>query len=247
MGAWGASGLSSILSTPTKRWSFQMENKQKERPIDSYPHMTMAEFFSKYSGVVPENDEFVVDGEISAADLRGLLKFNNEFAITESANRLIITAGSEHHAGNSDELRERRYSSKLSLHTHPAERGVVYDFISDADIDSAGFGDRIPLVLVHEKGIILYQKPTKDPDTGENTDKYANDLLTEYLNKRGFARMATTVKYHPEMKLVRNLPENEKKALVVEFAHRSGMILVEAGWEESAKISDILKIINLRK
>ncbi|MEY4747058.1 MAG: hypothetical protein RLZZ416_107 [Candidatus Parcubacteria bacterium] len=164
--------------------------------------------------------DYPIEGEVTAEQLRQLAELDVEIAITEERGRLVLSITEEGGIGD-DQAHERMIHSRVSVHTHPEESGVIFDAPSYSDIISAleRRGEPSPMFIVHPKGITVC-KPA--PEAVQEQRPY---VMRAGSGKQDAAEAA-----------------KEQR----EYADRVGAIASEALWTETEEIEEILRIINMR-
>lgn len=107
-----------------------------------------------------------------------MLSFHFEIDLTERNGVVILSTGTIYHRTKIGGFTDRRDNSLLNFHTHPVEEGGLSITVpSFEDIYLTEFASpRTPMILCHEKGLIVYQKPilinqlTGKPFLGEARD-----------------------------------------------------------------------------
>ena len=168
--------------------------------------------------------DYPIDGEISAKQLRQLVELGVEVSITEETGRLVLGVGSEEGAyhGADDLTHNRILFSRVSVHTHPEEDGVVFDSPSFNDIVASleRGAERTPIFIVHSKGITVC-KPA--PAAAEEPQQ-------PYVIEAGKALPRTSE------------VAREQRA----YAERVDAIAFQVSWDDTEEIAGILRMINMR-
>src|SRR3989344_4484728 len=95
----------------TKRWS-GVPMKQVIADLKAQPN---------YYAVPESPRDYIVNGVVSADDLRTLVDLPYEISITESAHKLVLTTGyyGRPYDRKDRETKKRHLNSGLSFHTYP--------------------------------------------------------------------------------------------------------------------------------
>lgn len=190
--------------------------------------------------------EVEIDGEIKAEDVKNLLQLPYEISMTEHNGKVLLSTGTEKEALIEHQAMERRYQSKLNLHTHIGEKdGRFLNAPSFSDVYISDFAsEQTPLLLVTNAGILHYKKPTILE--GKEVDKEARDIMLFYCQKKGVDVFGFDDNNF-YLKQWRNLTYEEKIKLQREFLEDTGMIVKEAKWEDTEGIKELMDIINLKR
>ncbi|MBU90586.1 hypothetical protein CMO94_03500 [Candidatus Woesearchaeota archaeon] len=147
--------------------------------------------FLKSQKFDPEKEffEFMIPGKIVPGDIKTLLTLPYEVSITEQDGQPILRTGTKGNIGGDDNYKYRRDYSNYELHSHPIFLGevpVITPSLQDALLSKFA-SENTTLALVHPKGLMIYQRPQVNPDTGALVEEKMDvrDVIMEYCEFRG--------------------------------------------------------------
>lgn len=188
--------------------------------------------FLKSQKFDPEEEffEFMIPGKITPMDIKSVLTLPYEIALTEQNGSLILTTGTRYSFHMEEGYSYRKNNTKVSLHSHPDLTDEIPAIAPSLnDIYITGFTDRNTThVLAHPGGIMIYQAPMINPDTGESAESMAvREVMFKYCENRKIDTSGGL----PGLKKFRDLSDQEQVDLTRKFIEESGMIVDEATWE----------------
>lgn len=205
------------------------------------------------SNINNEMHEFVIEGTLTQDSILALINIGYEVGFTEMNGKVIITTlnGVDKFGKTSheyDEYIDRSLTSRLNAHTHnKREDGLIFDGISFPDIIvSFDVSESTSLLVFHQKGIIRYQKPKRNPVTQESitNGRDIGQAIKDFSIQIG-ARFVFFPDYLPYLTEVTTPYERLK--LARNFAIKSGMILKDVKWDDTDEVNDLLSILNLER
>jgi hypothetical protein len=200
----------------------------------------------------PEKDYFRFDIDpkmqpVTPEALRSLLLLPFEVLLTEENGQIVVETGTENEAPGGPEYRKRKETSRLSLHTHYAEEGMVpVNTPSFSDVYVTTFTHPgTPELLVCQSGLLRFGQPVRDAVTQAPLQRYDSprDVFARFAKSRGIGFFKHEAEEGRE--LYYDLPQGEKVALQREFAEKAGVIQAEALWSDPRALEPLMRIINL--
>lgn len=181
---------------------------------------------------------------LSEGELMSLTDFPWEYSIHESRKKLLLVPGTREHPLN-DEILGVTSEAQLYLHTHPSSKfGEPNNFLSMADVFVARvYGENTQLMLITQKGIVVYRRPQYDPVRKISTNETARELMSVWGRKHNIDFFASN--RAPGDKDFFNLPNKEQEKIVRQFCDETKMITAEVAWGEPG-MQRIVDSINLR-
>jgi hypothetical protein len=235
----------------------EVESKPKQKTRLEYPLENekpssitdIAEFLLTNEFDFDENYyEFELSSEVTAEEIKMLLKLPFEVALTEKDGVLILTTGEAHYIWCDDDLRQRRDHSRVYLHTHPIhENNPITNTPSFSDVYITDFiDDSTVQILACETSIMIFSKPrTTDKKYKKYEDLEARDIMMEY-GQQSIPQVSIFGLGMPGRRWS-SLNKDEQIEYERKFAEETEVIVKEALWDDLDGVAEIMDLINLRR
>jgi len=186
--------------------------------------------------------EFIISGKITPKDLRSILSLPYEIAIIEENDRLFLFTGTEKYCPGEESFQDKKRKSKLFFHSHPKIRGkdfvnapsfsdvVVSDYIGESSIQG----------IAHEDGLLLFNRPIINPETGQREKKEPRDFMSIYEKIKNVNIFGIRLKKYKDFQRFHDFSIDEMIAFQRTFAEDTGMIIDEALWNDKTGIKRIM-------
>ncbi len=154
----------------------------------------------------------------------------------DNTGAVVMSTGTETRARHKDDLEaKQRVYGELSIHTHPAEEGIVANAPSLSDIklsETVNALRSIPRTeyVVHSEGIVVY-RVTKECIKAR-IDFYKKNKVSFIHDEKG------------EYRFIQDVSRGERVYLVRRFCEEVGIILDEAAWTNTERVQQIVDDMN---
>lgn len=188
----------------------------------------------------------VAEHPIQSEDIRKLLDFDYEFALTERNGQVVVTTGTRHTTGAPPNFLFGRDLSRLYLHTHPRAKAGSMDVTtpSFADIYKSDLvNETTPLVLAHAGGIMLFRAPYWDPIEKRPFNGEAREMMLRYGSYHNIDVFGNE---GGKKQSYFDMTHAQQVAFQRKFVEDTRMIIAEASWVDTEGMLQIMDVINLK-